>query len=111
MNRHVRNHVRHMFYNDYNRRHPKPRRDKSYNKTKKPTLYQQAKEKNKCKNFISKDDSIPMLLVETIGMILLIVGFLYLCHISIIFGVLMIIVSVLSGMIPLAVIIFIAMIL
>lgn len=23
MNRHVRNHVRHMFYNDYNRRHPR----------------------------------------------------------------------------------------
>lgn len=90
MNRHVRNHVRHMFYNDYNRRHPKPRRDKGH--------------KN---NKSNKDNNSVTSLKESLEIVLIffIVGFIYvvLCNHFIWLGVIFTIIFFLTGLWPVAI--------
>lgn len=90
MNRHVRNHVRHMFYNDYNRRHPKPRRDKGHKDN---------KHSNNTNSNISLGESFAIVL--TFGLI--VVLYILLCQHVIWLGVVFTIIFFLTGLWPIAI--------
>ena len=89
MNRHVRNHVRHMFYNDYNRRHPKPRRDKGH--------------KDNKNNNPGDIKSLFETLAVVLGLSLLVILYILLCHYVIWLGVIFTIIFFLTGLWPIAI--------